>query len=308
VTGGAGFVGSHIVDALAKTKKVSILDNLSRDGSPVLVPPPHDEGIEFHIGSILNAKDVERALDGVSTVYHFAGQPDVRLSAEKPYFDFEMNVVGGMTLLEAMRRKDVGRILFASSGGTVYGEPETHPTHEETPLKPISNYGAAKAALEMYLSSYSRLYGMSAVSMRLGNVIGPRLQRGVIYDFYMKLKRNPTHLEVLGDGTEEKVFIYIDDVVSAVNVLERKMRPEHLIVNVSSGQRLRVSTVAEIVRSEMKLPNAKISYLGLSSRGKGDVPCVDLDNSRLKSLGWKPSVTIEEGAKKYIAWLQEAYP
>ena len=163
-----------------------------------------------------------------------------------------------MTLLEGIRKSDVNKIVFASSGGTVYGESKTFPTSEATPLAPISNYGAAKSAFEMYLSSYAGLYGLRAVSMRLANIIGPRLTHGVIFDFYNKLKQDTTQLEVLGSGSQEKAYMYISDTVDAAVLLANRMKQGHLPVNVSSGERLTVSKIVEMVCTSLGLRNIKI--------------------------------------------------
>jgi UDP-glucose 4-epimerase len=164
VTGGAGFIGSHLVDRFIEDHEVVVLDDLSAGTIENIQPHMENERFTFIKGSIASEDDVTKALDGVTTVFHFAAQPDVRLSVSNPMVDFRVNMIGGMNLLECLRVNDVSRIVFASSGGTVYGDSEVFPTPENTHLAPISNYGAAKGAFEMYLSSYSELYGMSAVS------------------------------------------------------------------------------------------------------------------------------------------------
>ena len=249
VTGGAGFIGSHLVDRLIRDNEGVVLDDLSAGLDENLQQHQGNERFKFIKGSITRDKDLHVALDGITTVFHFAAQPDVRLSAERPIWDFEINVRGSLELLEAMRKNDVKRMVFASSGGTVYGETDVFPTPEVTAFRPISNYGAAKGAFEMYLNSYAELYGIDSVSMRLANVIGPRLTHGVMHDFYLKLKRNPRHLEVLGDGTQEKAYMYISDTVEAALVLARNIGRGHLPVNVSSGDRLTVTRIAELAKT-----------------------------------------------------------
>jgi UDP-glucose 4-epimerase len=259
----------------------------------------------FVKGSITSVDDVKTAMAGVDTVYHFAAQPDVRISAEQPILDFETNVVGSMNLLDCMRKLDIRHMVFASSGGTVYGEAKTLPTPESTVLRPISNYGAAKAAFEMYLSSYSELYGIDSVSVRFANIIGPRSTHGVIYDFYMKLKQNPARLEVLGDGAQEKSYMYVSDAIEATVVLAQKMRRGYLPVNVGSGERLAVSRIAELTKEELKVPDVRIEYSGGRSGWAGDVVVTDMDIRLLQSFGWKPKVHIEDGVRLYLRWLVE---
>jgi UDP-glucose 4-epimerase len=222
-------------------------------------------------------------------------------------FDFKINMIGGMTLLEALRKQDASRIVFASSGGTVYGDSNVFPTPEETRLAPISNYGAAKCAFEMYLSSYAELYGMSAVSMRLANIIGPRQTHGIIIDLYKKLKKDPTKLEVLGTGRQEKAYMHVSDAVGAAIILSEHMKTGHLAVNVSSGERLTVSRIAELVCEGLGVPDARIEYTGSERGWTGDVVITDLDITVLKSVGWTPKIGLEDGVEHYLEWLVERF-
>jgi UDP-glucose 4-epimerase len=303
VTGGAGFIGSHLVDRLIRDNEVVVLDDLSAGFEENLQQHQGNERFKFIKGSITRDKDLHVALDGITTVFHFAAQPDVRLSAERPIWDFEINVRGSLELLEAMRKNDVKRMVFASSGGTVYGETDVFPTPEVTAFRPISNYGAAKGAFEMYLNSYAELYGIDSVSMRFANVIGSRSTHGVMHDFYMKLKRNPRHLEVLGDGTQEKAYMYITDAVEAALVLAGNIGRGHLPVNVSSGERLTVARIAEIVCQVLGVPDANITYTGSKRGWAGDVVRTDIDITKLASFGWQPQVPLEEGVGLYLRWL-----
>ena len=307
VTGGAGFIGSHLVDRLIRDNEVVVLDDLSAGSEENLQQHMDNERFRFIKGSITREKDVNAALDGVTTVFHFAAQPDVRLSVERPKWDFEINVGGSLELLETMRKSDVKRMVFASSGGTVYGETDVFPTPEITAFRPISNYGAAKGAFEMYLNSYAELYGIDSVSMRFANVIGPRLTHGVIHDFYLKLKRNPSHLEVLGDGTQDKAYIYIADTVEAAMVLAGNIGRGHLPVNVSSGDRLTVARIAELVCQELGVPDANIAYTGSKRGWAGDVVRTDIGITKLSSFGWQPQVPLEEGVRLYLRWLVEKF-
>jgi UDP-glucose 4-epimerase len=307
VTGGAGFIGSHLVDRLVTDHEVVVLDNLSGGSMEAINHHMDRANFTFLKGSITSEEDVNEALKDVTTVYHFAAQPDVRLSVSNPMKDFRINMIGGMTLLDSMRKHDVSRMVFASSGGTVYGDSEVFPTPEDTPLAPISNYGAAKCAFEMYLSSYSELYGMSAVSLRLANILGPRLTHGIIFDLYEKLKKDPTRLEVLGTGRQDKAYMNVTDTVDAAIILAKNMKPGHLPVNLSSRERLTVSRIAELVCKGLGVPDVKIEYTGSKRGWAGDVVITDLDNTLLKSFGWESKVTLEESVKFYIEWLIDIY-
>jgi UDP-glucose 4-epimerase len=307
VTGGAGFIGSHLVDRLVKEYSVVVLDDLSEGTIENIKPHMESSDFSFIEGSITSEEDVHRSLEGVTKVFHLAAQPDVRLSASDPMLDFKVNMIGGMTLLEGLREQDVGSIVFASSGGTVYGDSNVFPTPEETRLAPISNYGAAKCAFEMYLSSYAELYGMSAVSMRLANIIGPRLTHGIIIDLYKKLKKDSTKLEVLGTGRQEKAYMHVSDVVEAALILSEQMKSGHLAVNVSSGERLTVSRIAELVCEGLGVPVARIEYTGSKRGWTGDVVITDLDITLLKSFGWLPKIRLEDGVRHYLKWLVETF-
>jgi UDP-glucose 4-epimerase len=307
VTGGAGFIGSHLVDRLAVDHEIVVLDDFSGGSLKNLERHQTGERVNIIQGSVLSKEDLDRSLEGVSTVFHFAAQPDVRLSVENPLLDFNVNVVGSMTLLEKMREHGVRRMVFASSGGTVYGETDVFPTPEKTAFHPISNYGAAKGAVEMYLSSYSELYGLQAISLRLGNIIGPRSTHGVIYDFYNKLKQNSNRLEVLGTGQQEKAFMYVSDCVDAAVLLSNRIDPGHLPVNVSSGEQLKVSRIAELVIESTGAVGTKIEYTGSKRGWAGDIVKTDIDIKRLLSLGWSPKTPIEDGVKLYVQWLIDKF-
>jgi UDP-glucose 4-epimerase len=307
VTGGAGFLGSHLVDRLLTDNEVVVLDDLSTGVMNNL--RQHEEDIKFLFmkGSITSDEDISRVMNDIDIVYHFAAQPDVRLSIAQPLLDFDINVQGSLLLLEAMRLNDVTKIVFASSGGTVYGDPELLPTPESTPLRPISNYGAAKCAVEMYLSSYSALYGFDAVSLRLANIIGPRLTHGVIFDFYEKLKENPNRLEVLGTGLQEKSYMYVTDATDATIALAENMASGYTPVNVGSGERLKVRDIAQLVVEELGGNDVEIHYTGSERGWSGDVLITDLDVGLLRKTGWKQEISLRQGVKLYLNWLAETY-
>ncbi len=303
VTGGAGFIGSHLVDRLINTTEVVVLDDFSTGREQNIASHIGSPNLRVIRGSITDEDTVRLALQDVDTLFHFAAQADVRLSIERPLWDFKINVLGSMILLETARLLGVKRVIFASSGGTVYGPTDVFPTPESTAFRPISNYGAAKGAVEMYLSSYAELYGIDSVSMRLGNVIGPRLTHGVIFDFYTRLRSNPNMLEVLGDGSQEKGYICVQDVVEATILLAERMQSGHTPVNVSSGERLRVSQIAQLVVNELGIPSARIVYLGGQRGWPGDVTQTDIDISLLRSMGWSPKINATDCVRKYIQWL-----
>ncbi|MFW9919481.1 MAG: NAD-dependent epimerase/dehydratase family protein [Candidatus Thorarchaeota archaeon] len=307
VTGGAGFIGSHLVDRLISDYHVVVLDDLSAGLLENLEQHKGEEGYTFIHGSINKEEDVERALDDVDIVFHFAAQPDVKLSVERPLFDFEINVVGSMLLLNRMKENGIKKIIFASSGGTVYGDTDIMPTPESTAFKPISNYGAAKGAFEMYLSSFAELYDMDAASMRLGNILGPRLTHGVVYDFYMKLKRNPMKLEILGNGLQEKTYLDIEDTINACMTVSNSLPRGFTPINVSSESTIQVKRIAEVIIDELQVQDVSIEYTGERRGWAGDVIKTSLSVSLLKSYGWTPKYTIEESIRKMVRWLVQKF-
>ncbi|MGQ9624633.1 MAG: NAD-dependent epimerase/dehydratase family protein, partial [Candidatus Bathycorpusculaceae bacterium] len=229
ITGGAGFIGSHLADALAKKNDVIVFDNFSSGKREFL----SDVNCEIIRGDIRDLESIKKACKEVEIAYHFAADPDVRRSVSEPLENFSIDAFGTLNVLEACRLNDVKHVVFASSS-VVYGNAKI-PTPEEAPVSPISNYGAAKVASEFYLSTYSHLYGLKATVLRYANVIGPRLTHGVIYDFYHKLKKNPKKLEILGDGSQEKSYLHVSDAVDATLLATRKTE-KYSVFNVGSEE------------------------------------------------------------------------
>ncbi len=307
ITGGAGFIGSHLVDALSFENDVVVLDNLSASTTEFIEPLIKESKIKFIKGDITNLSDVQTAMKDVDLVFHYAAQPDVKKSVNEPIFDFETNVRGSLNILEEMRRNDIHEIIFASSGGTIYGDKPPLPTPESQPLRPISNYGAAKAAVEMYLSSYANSYGFTAVSLRYANIFGPRSNHGVIYDFYFKLKKNPRELTILGNGLQNKSYLYITDCIDASLFVTKHVSNGFEPYNIGSESQIIVNDIAKIIIDELNLESVQFKYTGGDRGWVGDVPITLPDLSKLKKLGWAPKVSTEEGIRKYVRWLKDYY-
>jgi len=173
-----------------------------------------------------------RAVEGVDVVFHFAANPEVRVSTTNPEIHFNENIVATFNLLEAMRKKGVKELVFASSS-SVYGEPEEIPVDENAPIRPVSVYGASKAACEALIHAYSKLYGIKAVVLRYANVVGPRLRHGVVWDFINKLLKNPAELEILGDGKQVRSYIYIDDAIEATILPGEQTEASYEVYNIA---------------------------------------------------------------------------
>ena len=299
VTGGAGFIGSHIVDRLVKEGfEVRVLDNLSGGSLDNLAHYKDDPRVEVVVGGLKGMEDVVRAIEGADVVFHFAANPEVRVSTTNPEIHFNENVVATFNLLEAMRRRDVREIVFASSS-SVYGEPDEIPVGEDAPVRPVSVYGASKAACENLIHAYSKLYGMKAVVLRYANVVGPRLKHGVVYDFVVKLSKSPSELEVLGDGKQVRSYIYVDDAVEATMIAWRKSNSHFEVYNVASEDWMTVDEVADEVIKAVGLSDVRKVYRPvLHGVGwLGDVKRVALSIDKLKALGFKPHYSSREAIR-----------
>jgi UDP-glucose 4-epimerase len=231
-------------------------------------------------------------LAGCEVVYHLAANPEVRWWLAKPEDHFKQNVEGTYNLLEAVRRDGGVDTLVFTSTSTVYGEPSVIPTPETyAPLIPISHYGSSKLAAEALICSYASMYGLRCVIYRMANVVGPRSNHGVVYDFVVKLKKDSRELEVLGDGSQSKSYLYIDDCVEGMVLGVENSSDVVSILNIGSEDRVDVLKIAEIVIEEMDLKGVKIRTTGGVDGGrgwKGDVKLMQLDMSRLRDLGWRP--------------------
>ena len=311
VTGGAGFIGSHLVDRLLELgHEVVVLDNFS-SGRWENLSQALERGIEVIEGDVRCPDVVRRALKGVDVVFHFAANPEVRVGNPKEHY--EHNIKATFVLLEAMREEGIKDIVFASSS-TVYGDAKVLPTPEDYgPLKPISVYGASKLACEALISSYAHTYDFRGIALRYANVVGPRSRRGVVYDFVRKLMANPRELEILGDGTQTKSYIWIADAVEATIVAWRKMGEGFEAYNVGSEDAISVRRIAEIVIEEMGLEGVKLRFTGGVKGGRGwvgDVKFMHLDIKKLKRLGWAPRYSSEESvrlaARHYLELLNRA--
>jgi UDP-glucose 4-epimerase len=299
VTGGAGFIGSHLVDRLVSEGwRVRVLDNFSSGRMENI--KHHVDGGEVEVvkGDLKDLGVVKSAVEGVDVVFHFAANPEVRVSTTNPEIHFNENVVATFNLLEAMRREGVRELVFASSS-SVYGEPDEIPVSEKAPVRPVSVYGASKAACESLIHAYSKLYGIRAVVLRYANVVGPRLKHGVVYDFVVKLKRNPSELEVLGDGKQVRSYVHVEDAIEATMIAWRKSTNAFEVYNVASEDWMTVDEVADEVIKAVGLSDVRKVYRPvLHGVGwPGDVKRVALRIDKLKALGFKPSMGSREAVR-----------
>jgi len=303
VTGGAGFIGSHVVDWLIDAgHEVVVLDDLSSGYEKFIEPHVDKENFQFHKINLLHG-DITVFFEGVEEVWHLAANPEVRIGVENTRVHLEQNVVATYNVLEAMRTKEVRRIIFTSTS-TVYGEADKLPTPEDYPTQPISLYGASKLTCEAFIGAYCHTFEMHAWIYRFANVIGRRSSHGVIYDFINKIRSNSRELEILGDGNQTKSYIYVDDCIEAMFAgLKAKANEEAKnrvnIFNIGTDDMISVKRIAEIVCEEMHTsPKPEFKFTGGKRGWKGDVPIMLLDASKLNKMGYKPRYNSEEAVRK----------
>jgi UDP-glucose 4-epimerase len=313
VTGGAGFIGSHLVDRLVRDGyRVRVIDNLSSGRVENIKRHLESNSVELIVGDLKDPQVALGVVEGVDVVFHFAANPEVRVSTTNPEVHFNENIVVTFNLLEAMRRRGVKELVFASSS-SVYGEPEEVPVDENAPIRPVSVYGASKAACEALIHAYTKLYGVKAVVLRYANVVGPRLRHGVVWDFINKLLENPTELEILGDGKQVRSYVYIDDAVEATITAWRRTEVSYEVYNIASEDWITVDEVADEVIKAMGLSNVKKVYKPvLHGVGwPGDVKKIVLRIDRIKRLGFEPMLgsrdAVKVSAQKILEELKLGY-
>lgn len=303
VTGGAGFIGSYLVEKLVDMGyNVVVIDNFSSGNLGNLKRVSNNPSVKI-IKSDLKHSGWEKELVEAEAVFHFAANPEVRVSTIEPRIHFNENILASFNLLEASRINDVKYIVFASSS-TVYGDARKIPTPEDyTPLEPISVYGASKLAVEYMLITYSKLYGIKSLILRYANIIGPRLTHGVIVDFIKKLRANPRRLEILGDGTQKKSYLYITDAVDATIHLYmyfKSTKETYDIYNVGNYDWVTVKEIADIIVKLMGLRNVEYIYKPATPDGRGwpgDVKLMLLDISKIVKTGWRPRYTSRQAVE-----------
>ncbi len=298
VTGGAGFIGSHLVSQLTEMGSVTIYDNLSV-GKFEFIRQYLDSGKAYMLQADLLDRDIlAKSIKEHDIVFHLAADSDVQRDSTKPRVHFEQEIMATFNVLEAMRQVGITDIVFTSSS-VVYGEATQFPIPEDYgPLLPISLYGAGKLADEGLISSYCHIFGMRAWILRNANIIGPHGTHGVIYDFIHKLLQNPHELEIKGDGTQQKSYLHITEFIDAMLFVYQHSREKVNVFNIGSASTINVARIAELVVEEMGLKNVDFRYTGGERGWPGDVPHFELGVSKLQELGWIARLTSEEAVRK----------
>jgi len=304
VTGGAGFIGSHLVDRLLDDgRAVTAYDNLSTGQPAFLERAIGRPGFRLVEGDLLDLPHLADALAGHDLVVHLAANADVRFGLEHPRRDLEQNTVGTSHVLEAMRAAGVRRIAFASTG-SIYGEPEVFPTPESCPF-PVqtSLYGASKLAGEGLITAYATGFGFQAYIFRFVSILGERYSHGHVFDFYKKLLADPDEILVLGDGQQKKSYLYVADCVAAMRLAIERCPGPVTVLNLGTEEYCTVDQSLDWICDRLgRRPRRR--YTGGERGWVGDSPFIFLDTSRIRALGWRPTVTIRDAVVRTVDYLR----
>jgi len=291
VSGGAGFIGSHLTGKLLATpgvEQVVIYDNFSSGTRRHLQGVIADPRLRIVEADIKDLAKITAAMTGSDTVFHLAANPDIAKAVKQPDIDFWEGTYLAQNMLEAMRVNGVRRLLYMSGSG-IYGENASVAFPESYgPNKPISTYGASKLACEALICAYCHMFDLHARAFRFANVVGPRQTHGVGYDFVRRLKKDPAQLRILGDGLQSKSYIHVEDILEAVFLANEKSPERYDVFNVATGDYITVREIADLAAQVCGLPPASVryDYTGGDRGWKGDVPVVRFDCTKIKSLGW----------------------
>ena len=302
VIGGAGFIGSHFVDRLMLDGyQVKVLDNLCSGTLSRIKQHLNHGNFDFKNLDVEDTAQLAHELKGIDVLIHLASNPDIARAAIEPRIDFVQGTVLTESILEAARASGVNQILYASGSG-VYGDVGSELLNEGSPIKPISTYGASKAAGEHLLQAYSYMFGIRSLAFRFANVVGSRQTHGVGYDFLNRLGNDPSHLHILGNGKQSKSYVHVSDIVRGVLLASEKAYSDFDVFNISTSDFVDVNEIARIVMNELKIDpqTVDITYSGGDRGWKADVPVVRINAKKIVGLGWLPTFTSREAIRESI--------
>jgi UDP-glucose 4-epimerase len=305
VTGGAGFIGSNLVDRLlAEGNDVVVYDNFSTGFEEFLAVAQSNPRLRIVRGDLLDGASLANALEGTEFVFHLAANADVRFGTSHPERDLEQNTIATFNVLEAMRQHGINRIAFSSSG-SIYGEPAVFPTPETCPFPmQTSLYGASKLACEGLISAYSEGFGFKAWIFRFVSVLGERYTHGHVFDFLKKLKADPSRLEILGDGHQRKSYMHVHDCIDGMLLAIRKSADKTNIFNLGTDAYCEVRDSVGWITAALKI-NPNLVFSGGQRGWIGDSPFIYLDSAKIRALGWQPKLTINDGILRTLSWLEQ---
>ena len=306
VTGGAGFIGSNLVDRLlANGVEVVVYDNLLTGHLTFLEEAMTHRNFSLVTADVLDPESLGQAMHDADWVFHLQANADVRHGLEHPRRDLEQNTIATSNVLEAMRVAGVRNILFSSTG-SVYGEHQTVPTPEDAgfPIQ-TSLYGASKLAGEGLIQAYAVGFGFTGVICRFVSILGERYTHGHVIDFYRSLKRDPNSIRVLGNGRQEKSYLYVQDCVDAMltAAAHHEGQPGAAVYNLGTDETTIVDDSLAVITAQLGLAPA-VHHTGGVRGWTGDSPLIRLDTSRIRSLGWSPTLSIKEAVMRTVEWLE----
>ena len=307
VTGGAGFIGSNVVDRLLREGHTAVAyDNFSTGHERFLERGPSPGGDRFSLvrGDILDQQALASAMCGADIVFHLAANADVRHGTKHPERDLQQNTIGTFNVLEAMRRSGVPRIVFSSTG-SVYGEPQVFPTPEDAPFPTqTSLYGASKLAGEALVQAYCEGFGFEGYIFRFVSILGERYSHGHVFDFYKKLRENPRELTVLGNGEQRKSYLQVQDCIDAMFVALERAGDRVNVFNLGTDEYCRVRESIGWIAGELGIA-PRLDYTGGDRGWIGDSPFIFLDCRKIRALGWTPKSSIRDGVIGTLRYLRD---
>jgi UDP-glucose 4-epimerase len=307
ITGGAGFIGSTLVDRLMSAgHTITVIDNLSGGHREFLAQHLESPRFRLVVEDVRNTEGLTAALDpSIELVFHLAANADISRGVEDPTLDFQHSIVATFSLLQAMRARGIKQLVYTSGSG-IYGDRgATYIPESFGPLEPVSMYGASKMGAEALISAFAHLFDMRVWIVRPANIIGPRATHGVVFDFIRKLRKDPAELRILGDGKQSKAYLHVDDVIDALLLVQRKAKGKERLsfFNLSSNSFITVNKIADLVIRGMGLRNVKRTHTPGKIGWKGDVPVIRLRNTRVAKLGWRAKYDSKRAVEATIAAL-----